>query len=408
MKIEKWVENGISQLSEEFGEKKVKEAIRIVKNFDVEVPSWAFGPFGGGRFGEYTPPGAARNLYEKVDDVSFVYKLTGCGKKIMTHVLWDFSEDGIEPDFKIVEKAYRYIKEKNLELGTVSPTYFLSGSHRGSFTNPEKKIRERYINQTIFASEIAKKFGNGVISLWFPDGSLYPGQVDLDENYKLMKESIEELYKKISDDVFVLIEYKLFEPGTYSTTIPDWGTSYILAKLRKRNAGVLIDMGHHPHAVNVEQIVAILISEGVRCGFHFNTRYVADDDHAVEPNPQIARIFYYLVKGKVVSNRMRSKNWFYGLDQSSALENRIEAVIHSIDSLQISLAKACLVDIEKLKKLQIEGDIIGANRYFNDVLINSDVRPIVFKSRIEKGLPPDPVKEFKNSGYQRKIEKERR
>jgi len=404
---EKWIENGIEHLINVFGKEKVERAIEYVKNFDVEIPSWIFGPFGGGRFGEYTPPAAARNIYEKIDDACFVYKITGCGKKVMTHVLWDFSDDGIEPDINIVEKVTNYLKDKEMKLGIVNPTYFLSGSHKGTFTNPEKKVRERYIKQTIFASDIAKKFGNSIISLWFPDGSLYPGQIELDENYKLMKKSFEEIYNKISEDVFILIEYKLFEPGAYSTTIPDWGTSYILAKLRKKHSGVLIDMGHHPYGVNIEQIVATLISDGMRCGFHFNTRYAADDDLAVEPNPQMARIFYYLVKGKVVSNKEENKNWFYGIDQASGRENRIEAVIHSIDSLQISLAKACLVDINKLNTLQLEDDIIGANRYFNDILINTDVRPIIYKARIEKGLAFDPILEYKKSGYQEKIEKER-
>lgn len=407
MEIEKWVENGIEQLSEEFGKEKVDKAINAVKSFDVEVPSWIFGPFGGGRFGQYTPPGAARNIFEKIDDAVFVYKLTGCGKKVMTHVLWDFSKDGINPDYELVKNVYEYLKEKNLGLGMVSPTYFLIGSHKGSFTNPEKRIRERYIEQTVFASEVAEKFGSGVISLWFPDGSLYPGQVDLDENYKMMKKTIEKVYRNISDNVFVLIEYKVFEPGTYSTTIPDWGTSYIFAKQREKNAGVLVDMGHHPHGVNVEQIVATLVSEGMRCGFHFNTRYAADDDLAVEPNPQMARIFYYLVKGNVVTNRIKSKNWFYGLDQASGRENRIEAVIHSIDSLQLSLAKASLVDSEKLKEMQMRDDIFGANRYFNDVLINADVRPVVYKARMEKNLAPDPIEAYRKSGYQKKIEKER-
>jgi len=223
-----------------------------------------------------------------------------------------------------------------------------------------------------------------------------------------MKESLLKVYNRISEDVFVLIEYKLFEPGTYSTTIPDWGTSYILSKIREKNTGVLIDLGHHPHGVNIEQIVATLIAENLRCGFHFNTRYSADDDQAVEPNPQMARIFYYLVKGNVICNKDVNKNWFYGLDQASGRENRIEAIIHSIDSLQISLAKASVVNTEKLRELQEKDDIIGANRYFNNALINSDVRPIVYKARIEKGLPVDAIKEYKISGYQKKIEKERK
>jgi L-rhamnose isomerase/sugar isomerase len=408
MNYEKWVENGIKQLEDEFGKEKVKEAIEYVKNFEVEIPSWVFGNFGGGRFGNYTPPGFARNIYEKIDDASMVHKLTGCTPRIATHILWDFSNDGIEPEYKIVEKVYEYTKEKGISLGAISPTYFLTGSYRGSFTSPDKKTRKRYIEQTIFGAEIAKKYGNKLLTLWFPDGSLYPGQVDLSENYQLMKKSLLESYKKIPKDVKVLIEYKLFEPGTYHTTIPDWGTSYILTKSLGKNAGVLIDLGHHPHGTNIEQIVSTLISEGISCGFHFNTRYAADDDHAVEPNLQIARIFYELVKGKVICNKEKTKNWAYMIDQASGRENRFHSILHSVDSLQISLARAVLVDKEKIKKFQEEDEIILANRTFNSAISLCDVRPIVFKARIEKNLPIDPVKSYIESGYQKKIAEKRR
>ncbi|HOK56419.1 MAG TPA: L-rhamnose isomerase [bacterium] len=408
MNYEKWIENGIKQLEEEFGEKKVKKAIEYVKNFEVEIPSWIFGNFGGGRFGNYTPPGFARNIYEKIDDASLVHKLTGCTPRIATHILWDFSNDGIEPDEKIVKDVYEYTKEKGISLGAINPTYFLTGSYRGSFTSPDKKTRERYIEQTIFGADISKKYGNKLLTLWFPDGSLYPGQINLKENYELMKKTLIESYEKIPEDVKVLVEYKLFEPGTYSTTIPDWGTSYILTRALGKNAGVLIDLGHHPHGTNIEQIVAILISENISCGFHFNTRYAADDDHAVEPNLQMARIFYELVKGKVICNKEKIKNWAYMIDQASGRENRFHSILHSIDSLQISLARGVLVDEEKLKEFQDKDEIILANRTFNSATSLCDVRPIVFKARLEKNIPIDPLKSYIESGYQKKIEEERK
>ncbi|MCM8818511.1 MAG: sugar isomerase [Candidatus Omnitrophica bacterium] len=408
MEIEKWIERGIKQLEEEFGKEVVEKSINCVKNFEVEIPSWIFGSFGGGRFGNYTPSGFARNIYEKIDDASFVHKLTSATPRIATHILWDFSRDGIYPDIKIVEKVYEYAKEKGISLGAINPTYFLTGSYKGSFTSPENHIRKRYIQQTIFAGEIAKKYANNLITLWFPDGSLYPGQIDLIENYKLMKKSLIESYRKIPKDVKILIEYKLFEPGTYSTTIPDWGTSYILAKTLGKNVGVLIDLGHHPHGVNIEKIVSTLIAENVYGGFHFNTRYSADDDHAVEPNLQIARIFYELLKGKVIFNSDKDKNWAYMIDQVSGRENRFHAILHSIDSLQIALARSVLVNSKKMKKLQKEDEIILANREFNKAISLCDVRPIVYKARFEKNIHYDPIKSYMESGYQEKIEKERK
>ena len=41
---------------------------------------------------------------------------------------------------------------------------------------------------------------------------------------------------------------------------------------------MLVDLGHHAHGVNIEQIVALLADEDRLGGFHFNNRKYADDD----------------------------------------------------------------------------------------------------------------------------------
>jgi len=405
---EKWVRNGMEMLKEEFGDSAVGRAVEAVKRFEVEIPGWALGTFGGGRFGGFSYPGAARSIEEKLDDAAFIYTLTGATKNFATHMLWDFSRDGITADLEIARKVKNEAEQRGLSLGAVNPTYFLVGSHRGSFISPEKKVREAYIEQTVLAGKIAEQLCNGLITLWYPDGSLYPGQIELRTAYEMMRDCLEKAYRRISPGVRILVEYKVFEPGTYSTTVPDWGASFALTRHLGKNAGVLVDLGHHHHGTNIEQIVAMLIAEGIPAGFHFNTRYAADDDHAVEPNPQMARIFYELAKGDVIFNKNVSKNWAYMIDQCGGRENRIQALLHSIDSLQSSLARAFLVNTGALQAIQDSDEIILANRFFNDPIMNADVRPIVMKARIEKGLPIDPVVAYVESGYQKKIEKKRK
>jgi L-rhamnose isomerase/sugar isomerase len=395
----------LKNLNKEFGSDKVDTAIKAVEKFQVEVPSWVFGEFGGGRFGDYMPPGFATNIFEKLDDASLVNKLTGAAEFIATHTLWDFSEDGIEGSYDIAAEIKNAAELKGLNLGSVNPTYFLEGSHKGSLSSNDDKVRERYIEQTIISGKIADELANNVLSLWLPDGSNYPGQLEMDKSYKNVVDSIKVISQSVPDSVKVLIEYKVFEPGTYSTVLADWGSSLMLAQEYGPNAGVLIDMGHHFHSTNIEQIVSRLICSSIRGGFHFNTRYAADDDHSVEPGPEIARIFYELVKGDVIFG---PNKWELMIDQCSSRENRIHAIIHSIDSLQISLAKAMLVDQERLLEYQNDDQIILANRIFNNALILADVRPIIFEARKNKNLPLDPVDEYLHTGYQAKIEKERK
>ena len=89
----------LKNLEREFGTETVQNAINAVEQFRVEVPSWVFGEFGGGRFGDYMPPGFATNIIEKLDDAAMVNQLTGASDQIATHTLWDFSEDGLEGSY---------------------------------------------------------------------------------------------------------------------------------------------------------------------------------------------------------------------------------------------------------------------------------------------------------------------
>lgn len=404
---ERWIRQGLDILQARFGQGPVTRAVQAVKRFEVEVPSWVFGRFGGGRFGGYVPPAPARTIEEKLDDAAFCHRLTGAVPRVATHVLWDFSSDGREPDLSLARKVADAAEKRGISLGAVNPTYFLEGSHRGSFSCPEESVRKRYLEQTVFAGMVAKRYGTGLVTLWFPDGSLYPGQIELGEVYLRMRETLAQTCRSLPKGVRVLIEYKFFEPGTYSTTVPDWGTACLLARSAGAGAGVLIDLGHHPHGTNIEQIVAMLIAEGIPGGFHFNWRYAADDDQAVEPEPAITRIFYELVSGGALGNRNAGRDWPLMIDQCSGRERRIEGILHSVDSLQISLARACLVDRVRLRRHQAKDDVILSHRVFYEAVVHADVRPIVAAARVEKGLDPDIFRALAESRYQERIEKSR-
>ena len=386
----------------------IDEVKRKISEFEVEVPSWAFGAFGGGRFSGYIPPGAARNIFEKFDDAAMVNGLTGASPRVGIHVGWDDPDRA--PFDEIRSESFKRLKEYaerlGLRIGSVSPTYFLEGTEFGSLSSNDPETRRRMIEHTLTSAEVANRYGCNLITIWIPDGSLYPGQLDMRRAERNLKASLREIYDHMPSSVKMLIEYKLFEPGTYHTVISDVSVASDLAMYLGDRAGVLVDIGHHAHGVNVEHIVARLIEKGMPAGIHFNNRYVADDDHAVEPNMQIFRIFNELVSGGVIGARDQNKNWEYIIDQCSPLENRIQAVIHSIDSLMISYAKALVVDRERLREYQSRNEIILANRVLVDAFL-TDVRPIIYMARIEKGLPIDPVEAYVKSGYQEKIEKER-
>jgi L-rhamnose isomerase/sugar isomerase len=396
------------------GEELAESGIQIgqvkekLKAFEMEVPSWVFGAFGGGRFGDYMPPGPALDLKSKLRDAAMIHKLTGAAPRVAIHTGWDKPDDvafaDIQPDHFAESRAFAV--EQGIDFGAVNPTLFLKGTHFGSLSSTLPEVRRMLIRHCVVSCQIAEQHAHGLVTYWLPDGSNYPGQRDLWGQEKLVRDAMREIYDEGPDTVLHLIEYKLFEPGTYSTTISDYGVAMDMADSLGDRAGVLVDMGHHAHGVNVAQIVARLLGTCRRGGFHFNTRYAADDDHAVEPNLSMFAIFAELVKGGAVCADDPARNWAYMIDQCSSLENRIHAVLHSIDSLQVSLARALILDRETLEAQQASQDIVSANRTFLDAFL-TDVRPILRMARLEKGLPMDPVAAYKESGYQEKIEQER-
>ena len=405
---------GLDFLKASFGEAAVEKAVEYTMNFMIEVPAWQLwnGFGGGGRFEKGGGGGVAGTTEEIAEDAGMIHQLTASTPEVSQHILWFLSVDGVTGDYDKALKVKSELEAHGVTMGAINPTYFLAGSEDGSFTSKDPSVRERYVEQTVLSARIAAELANGILSIWFPDGTNYPGQREMQDKIGLMKECTEAFWSAVPLDVKekldrVLFEYKVFEPGTYSTTIPDWGTARELSRLTGEKGAVLVDMGHHHHGTNIEQIVSTLIAFGVRGGFHFNTRYAADDDHSVQADYEMARLFHELLSGDVVFNADPVKNWTYALDQMARAEQRIPSVLKSIDALKRSIAKAALVNTEELKKMQRAKDIIGSNAAFEKALLHTDTGPVVMEAYARKGLHPVPLEAYIESGYQRKIEEKR-
>ncbi len=405
---------GLDYIKSVFGEETVEKSIGYTAKFMVEVPGWqvweGFG--GGGRFEGGGSGGAAGNTQEIAEDIGLIHKLTKSTPSVGLHILWFLSKDGVTGDFEIAEKLKETLEVNDLKIGSVSPTYFLGNCEDGSFTSQNTLIRKKYIEQTLFGAKVAAELSDGLLTLWFPDGTNYPGQRELRDKIKLMRDSVIEFWELLPGEQKsklkrILFEYKVFEPGTYSTTVPEWGTARELSMLVGEKGGVLVDLGHHHHGTNIEQIVANLIAFDIKGGFHFNTRYAADDDHSVQGDYSIAKIFHELLQGDVIYNNESSKNWVFALDQMARNEQRIPSILKSVDALKKSIAKAALVNKSKLADYQKAKDIIGSNVEFEKALLHTDTAPIVMESYVRQGLHPVPLIAYIESGYQGKIEKER-
>ncbi len=365
----------------------IEEVAAALRAQRVETPSWAFGN-SGTRFAVFAQPGVPRTPFEKLEDAAEVHRYTGIAPTVALHIPWDRVEDFGE----LRESA----EALGLRLGAVNPNLFQEPHYRlGSVCNPDPGVRRAAVDHVLECVAIARETRSDAISLWLADGINYPGQDSFSERRDRLVGSLAEVYARLPGELELLVEYKFYEPAFYATDLADWGSALALCQELGPRARVLIDLGHHAHGVNIEQIVALLRRGDRLGGFHFNDRKYGDDDlivGSIDPF-QLFLVFAELVATGALADGVRVT-----LDQSHNVEPKVEAMIQSVVNLQEAYAKALVVDREALGRAQREGDVLGAHRVLLDAFA-ADVRPLCARVRGELGAAADPVAEFRASGY---------
>jgi len=375
---------------------KIKAAL---KKQHLETPSWGYGN-SGTRFRVFPWPGAARTTKEKLADAAMVHELTGVAPSVALHIPWDKVDDWEELEI--------YADALGIKIGAINPNVFQDEIYKfGSICHANAEVRKRAIAHILECIEIMKITGSRDLSLWFADGTNYAGQDNIRERKHRMQEALAEIYQVLPPNTRMLIEYKFFEPAFYHTDLADWGIAYATVLKLGPQAQVLVDTGHHAPGTNIEHIVAILLDEGKLGGFHFNNRKYADDDLIVgSVNPyELFLIFNELIAAEDSNETVPvtcAKNVAYMIDQSHNIEPKIEAMVQSVMNCQVALAKALLVNREKLAERQAAGDVLGAHRELNSAY-ETDVRSLLAQVRAEMGLQPDPIAALRASRYEEKI-----
>jgi L-rhamnose isomerase/sugar isomerase len=366
-----------------------ERALAELSELEVETPSWGYGN-SGTRFRVFPWPGAARTPHERIADAALVHELTGACPSVAIHIPWDRVDDWGE--------LRRFAEDRGVRLGAVNPNLFQDDEYRlGSLCNPDPGVRRQALEHCLECVEIARELDSTIVNLWLADGTNYPGQDDLKARFARLQEGLAELYAALPEGMRLLVEYKFFEPAFYSTDVPDWGTAALLCRKLGPQAQVLVDTGHHALGTNIEQIVALLLAEGLLGGFHFNNRKYADDDLIVG---SIDPFELFRIMAEIASARRdpdtaaTAEAVAFMIDQSHNVEGKVDAMIQSVVNVQTAYAKALLVDRSRLAEAQQAGDVLDAHRVLVDAF-ETDVRPLLARWRAGRGLPEDPVQAFR-------------
>ena len=369
------------------------DTAELLSHQAIELPSWAFGN-SGTRFKVFSTPGTPRTPEEKIADAAQVHTFTGLAPTVALHIPWDRVDD-----FGALRV---YAEGLGVSLGTVNSNTFQDDDYKfGSLTHTDPRIRQKAIDHHFECIDVMGHTGSRDLKIWLADGTNYPGQQDIRTRQDLLADSLASIYARLGENQRMVLEYKFFEPATYHMDVPDWGTSYAQVSALGERALVCLDTGHHAPGTNIEFIVAQLLRLGKLGSFDFNSRFYADDDlivGAADPF-QLFRILYEVIRGGGLEENSPVA---FMLDQCHNVEDKIPGQIRSVLNVQEMTARALLVDRDALTKLQLAGDVLGANGILMDAFY-TDVRPDLAAWRELRGLPADPMVAYAASGYQQKI-----
>ncbi len=368
-----------------------------LEHLAIEVPSWAYGN-SGTRFKVFGSPGTPRTVEEKISDAAQVHRVTGLAPSVALHIPWDRVDD-----WSLLRK---HAQAQGVRLGTVNSNTFQDDDYKlGSLTHADPRVRHKAVRHNLDCLAVMRETGSRDLKIWLADGTNYPGQGDLRARQDRLADSLAEIYAALGPDQRLVLEYKFFEPAFYHTDVPDWGTSYVQCAALGERAVVCLDTGHHAPGTNIEFIVMQLLRLGKLGSFDFNSRFYADDDlivGAADPF-QLFRILVEVVRG---GGYGPGSDVALMLDQCHNIEKKVPGQIRSVLNVQEMLARALLLDTAALDEAREAGDVLAANEVFMDAF-STDVRPDLAAWRESRGLPGNPVRAYRDSGYQEQIEADR-
>ncbi|MDP4679184.1 MAG: TIM barrel protein [Cyclobacteriaceae bacterium] len=376
--------------------------IKKLVAFQLAIPSWALGT-GGTRFGRFPGGGEPTTLDHKIEDVGLLHALNTSSGAISLHIPWDIPTD---PNHTKQLAQSLGLKFDAVNSNTFQDQEGAKHSYKfGSLSHINKDVRAQAIEHNKEVIDYGKALGSDSLTVWLADGTTFPGQANFRQAFQRTLGSLQEIYNHLPEEWKVFIEYKPFEPSFYSMSIPDWGTSHLLASQLGKKALCLVDLGHHLPNTNIEQIVAILMMQNKLGGFHFNDSKYADDDLTVgciKPY-QLFLIFCELVDGM---NNTDNPDLSWMIDASHNLKDPMEDLLQSVDAIMIAYAQALIIDRETLNDAQQNNDVTLAQEVLQDAY-RTDIRSLVAEARRLKNGALHPISAYRYLKIRKELIKER-
>ena len=300
-------------------------------------------------------PGKARNIEEVRSDLEFVKTLLAGNHRVNLHEIYgDFGGkfvDRDEVEVKHFQSWIEWAKANNFKLDFNSTSFSHPKSGDLSLANPDKAIRDFWIDHTIRCRKIADAMGKAqndpcIMNIWVHDG-----QKDFTVNRKkyreILAESLDEILKEDLPGMKSCVEAKLFGIGLESYTVGsmDFYEGYCAT----RKVIYTLDTGHYEPTENVADKVSALLLYVPELMLHVSRPVRWDSDHVTIMNDMTLEFFKELVRSDGLHRA------HVGLDYFDGAMNRIGAYVIGSRATQKCILSALLEPLAKLREYEAEG-----------------------------------------------------
>ena len=342
-----------------------EQALEILQKISISIHCWqaddvtgfenSDSPGGGGIQATGNYPGKARNMEEIRQDIEKVLTLIAGSHRLSLHAIYgDFQGKTVDRD--AIEPAQfaswmQWAKEKGLKLDFNSTSFGHPKSGDLTLSNPDKAIRDFWIEHTKrcrWISDEMGKFQNDpcIMNLWVHDGSK-DFTVNRLKYRQILEQSLNEIFATEYKNMKDCIEAKLFGIGLESYTVGSY--DFYLGYGAKKQKIVTLDTGHFHLSESVADKISSLLLFTPEIMLHVSRPIRWDSDHVTILNDDLIDLAKEIVRANAI-NRVH-----IGLDYFDASINRIGAYVIGIRAVQKAFLQALLEPIVHLREYEANG-----------------------------------------------------
>ena len=353
------------------------KALDTLQNVQISLHCWqaddvagfeSSGDLTGGIQVNGNYPGKARNIEELRADLLKVCSLLGGNHRINLHEIYgEFGGEKVdrnEVELKHFQGWIDWAKANNLKLDFNSTSFSHPKSGSLTLSNPDKGIRDFWIDHTQRCRAIADEMGRQlddkcIMNLWVHDG-----QKEMTVNRMLyrsiLKDSLDEIYKKEYTHMKDCLESKVFGIGLEAFTVGS--NDFYMGYCAQNNKIVTLDTGHfHPTEVVGDKVSSVLLF-CPEIMLHVSRPMRWDSDHVTLMDESTLELCMEITRCNAL-DRVH-----IGLDYFDGSINRIGAYVVGARATQKSVLRGLLEPVAKLGELEL------TNRNFQKLALMEEAK----------------------------------